>query len=312
MHAVNDFPPSADDLEAPADDLVAGYALVAAAIAYLQAHRLAQPSLAELAAALDCPPARLQRQFAALAGVSPKRFLQILTKEHARVLLAQSADVLSAAFAAGLSSPGRLHDLMVTTEAATPGEIGRLGAGLALRYAFLPTPFGRALAAATARGLAFLGFADAERGGDEAALADLRRRWPRAALAADPAVAAPLAPALARLGGVASGTAPRRPLHLLLAGSNFQVKVWEALLAIPPGRLLSYSALAQAVGRPDAVRAVAGAVGRNPLSVLIPCHRVIRESGDLGGYHWGLPRKIALLACEARGAEAQAAAACAG
>lgn len=284
--------------EAAGDEAVAGYTLVARAIAYLQQHRQAQPSLAELAAALDCAPVRLQRRFAALAGVSPKRFLQILTKEHARALLAGSADVLDVAHATGLSGPGRLHDLMITAEAATPGEIGCRGAGLALRYAFLPTPFGRALAAATARGLAYLGFADAERGGDAAALADLRSRWPRATLQADEAVAAPVAPALARVGGVVSGAAPARPLHLLLAGSNFQIKVWEALLRLPAGRLASYTALARAAGRPDAVRAVAGAVGRNPLAVLIPCHRVIRESGELGGYHWGLPRKVALLACE--------------
>jgi AraC family transcriptional regulator, regulatory protein of adaptative response / methylated-DNA-[protein]-cysteine methyltransferase len=283
-----------------------GYALVARAIRYLQQHSSSQPSAAELAAALGCEPGLLHRRFSALAGVSPKRFVQYLTKEHARALLAQSTDVLGAALAAGLSSPGRLHDLMVTTEALTPGEVGRLGAGVRLDYAFAGSPFGRVLAAATARGLAFLGFVDEDAGGDAAALADLRQRWPRATLMQDDAVAAIVARAFAGFAqaAAAGGTAPR-PLHLLLAGTNFQIKVWEALLAVPAGRLVSYSALARAVGRPDAVRAVAGAVGRNPLSVLIPCHRVIRESGELGGYHWGLPRKIALIACESARREAR-------
>jgi AraC family transcriptional regulator, regulatory protein of adaptative response / methylated-DNA-[protein]-cysteine methyltransferase len=275
----------------------ASYALVARAIRHLQQHRMAQPSLADLAAALGCEPLTLQRQFGALAGVTPKRFVQYLTKEHARHLLADASDVLGATLASGLSSPGRLHDLMVTTEALTPGEVGRLGAGVQLRYAFGASPFGRVLAATTPRGLAFLGFVDADAGGDAAALADLTQRWPRADFVEDEAVLAVIERVFAGLAARARGAA-QRPLHLLLAGTNFQIKVWEALLAIPAGRLVSYSALARAVGRPDAVRAVAGAVGRNPLSVLIPCHRVIRESGELGGYHWGLPRKIALIACE--------------
>jgi AraC family transcriptional regulator of adaptative response/methylated-DNA-[protein]-cysteine methyltransferase len=284
-----------------------GYALVERAIRYLQQHRSEQPSADHLARALGCPVATLQRKFAALAGVSPKRFVQYLTKEHARSMLAQSADVLSTTLATGLSSPGRLHDLMVTTEAMTPGEVGRLGAGVALGYGFAPSPLGRVLAAASARGLAFLGFVDADAGGDEAALADLRGRWPRAALRADPAVADLVERVFAGFGSDPARAVARRPLHLLLAGTNFQIKVWEALLAVPAGNVVSYSALARAIGRPQAVRAVAGAVARNPLSVLIPCHRVIRESGDLGGYHWGLPRKIALLARESARRDSMAA-----
>jgi len=275
------------------------YALVDRAIRYLQAHGRVQPSLDDLATALDCDAVALQRQFSALAGVSPKRFVQFLTKEHARALLVQSADVLSTSLAAGLSSPGRLHDLMIATEALTPGEVGRLGAGVRLEYAFARTPFGRTLAAASQRGLAFLGFVDDDRGGDAAALADLRQRWPRADLAAGDAATDILGRAFERLWQRTTQTAARPvPLPLLLSGTNLQLKVWEALLAVPEGRLVSYSTLAHAVGRPDAVRAVATAVGRNPLSILIPCHRVIRESGELGGYHWGLPRKIALIACE--------------
>lgn len=268
----------------------AQFALVARAIAWLSERRHAQPSLAELATALGTSESSLQRTFSAFAGISPKRFLQYLTKEHARALLFDSQDVLSAALASGLSGPSRLHDLLVSTEAMTPGEIGRLGAGVRLSYGYVETPLGRALAATTERGLAFLGFVDDE-GGDEAALADLRSRWPRAALQADAEVAA-------RLAGLMPHWRADRPLHLVLAGTNFQIKVWEALLAIPEGKVVSYTQLARAVGRPDAVRAVASAVGRNPISVLIPCHRVIRESGDLGGYHWGLPRKITLLAME--------------
>ena len=267
------------------------YATVAHAISYLQAHAGRQPSLSELARAVGRNEFQLQRAFSGFAGVSPKRFLQYLTKEHAKRLLAESSDVLDAAYQSGMSGPGRLHDLMVTCEALTPGEIRRRGAGVKLRCGFGETPLGRALAAFTSRGLAYFGFVDAESGGDGAALDDLRQRWPSAALAADRAVGSKVAGMFGRWreGG---------PLHLVLLGTNLQLKVWEALLAIPEGRVTTYSRLAQAVERPDAVRAVASAVARNPVSVLIPCHRVIRGSGDLGGYHWGLPRKAALIALE--------------
>ena len=279
------------DAAAPAPD--ATYRLVALAIQYLQDNVRRQPTLAELSLRLQVSESGLQRAFSAFAGVSPKRFLQYHTKEHARALLLGSADVLTATLEAGLSSPGRLHELMITTEALTPGEVGRGGAGVELRYAFGPTPLGRALAARSARGLAFLGFVDPEGSddGDATALADLRGRWPAARLLEDAAVQGSIEAAFARWRS-------DRPLHLVLAGTNLQIKVWEALLRIPEGRLATYTQLARAVGRPDAVRAVASAVGRNPLSVLIPCHRVIRESGELGGYHWGLPRKGALIALE--------------
>jgi AraC family transcriptional regulator of adaptative response/methylated-DNA-[protein]-cysteine methyltransferase len=275
------------DLTAPSEP----YRLVAAAITYLQAHATRQPGLDDVAQAVGVSGSTLQRTFSAFAGVSPKRFLQYLTKEHARQLLAVSHDVLSATYEAGLSSPGRLHDLLVNCEAMTPGEVRRRGAGVVLRYGLVDTPLGRALAANNDRGLAFLGFVDDETGGFETALGELRSRWPAAQLMPDQAVAGYIARVFARWRDGA-------PLHLQLTGTNFQIKVWEALLAIPAGRLVSYSQLARRVGRADAVRAVAGAVGRNPVSVLIPCHRVIRDSGDLGGYHWGLSRKAALIALE--------------
>jgi len=307
--ANGDTTPARGGCTAPDRGERSDFALVARAIGHLQRNRGAQPSLAQLAAALGCAPATLQRRFSALAGVTPKRFVQYLTKEHARRLLAESADVLGASLAVGLSSPGRLHDLMVATEALSPGEVGRLGAGVELRHACCESPFGRVLAATSTRGLAFLGFVDDDAGGATAARAELRQRWPRAALVADAQVAQVVDRVFERFAAAPAAARAARPLHLLLVGTNFQIKVWEALLAIPEGRLVSYRSLARAVGRPQAVRAVAGAVGRNPLSVLIPCHRVIRESGELGGYHWGLARKIALIASESARREARSPAA---
>jgi AraC family transcriptional regulator of adaptative response/methylated-DNA-[protein]-cysteine methyltransferase len=275
-----------------APDVGSAYETVAVAIRYLQQHAAEQPELAQVARAVGASEATLQRAFSRFAGVSPKRFLQYLSKEHAQRLLAGAHDVLGAALGAGLSGPGRLHDLLVSCEALTPGEVRRRGAGVTLRHGFGTSPFGRVLAATTPRGLAYLGFVDA---GDAAALADLRARWPLAVLQPDDAVAAVIARIAAGLDHAAGGA----PLHLALGGTNLQIKVWEALLRLAPGSAVTYTGLATAVGRPDAVRAVASAVGRNPVAVLIPCHRVLREGGALGGYHWGLPRKAALLAREA-------------
>jgi len=275
------------------------YAAVAEAISYLQRHSRRQPGLAEVAAAVGLSQDALQRSFSRFAGVSPKRFLQFLSKEHALRLLGASHDVLDAALASGLSGPGRLHDLMVSCEALTPGEIRRGAAGVTLAYAYADTPLGRALAATSPRGLAFLGFVDPQAGGDAAAWADLRGRWPGANLVADAQAASALLQAFA---GWDTGVRAA-PLPLLLRGTNLQLKVWEALLAVPAGTVLTYGRLAAAVGRPGAVRAVASAVGRNPISVLIPCHRVLRAGGALGGYHWGLPRKAALLAWESAQSE---------
>lgn len=276
------------DLEQAAAD----YARVERAILFLAQQHERQPSLAELAAHVGLSPHHLQRLFGRWAGITPKRFLQFVTKEHAKALLAASADVLTASCEAGLSGPGRLHDLFVACEALTPGEFKRQGEGLAVAYGFHPSPFGECLLAVTRRGICGLAFVD--EGGRSRALETLAARLPRADLHEDVAETRPYVErAFAPL------AAGRGPLHLLLKGTNFQLKVWEALLRIPPGRVASYRDIAVAVGAPGAARAVGQAVGANPVAYLIPCHRVIRSAGDLGGYHWGLARKQAMLGWEA-------------
>jgi len=278
------------------------YAVVAAAIRFVRAHARQQPSLDELAAHVGLSPSHLQRVFSAWAGISPKRFLQFLTKEHARRLLRESRDVLGTSIEAGLSGPGRLHDLMVSCEALTPGEVGALGEGLCLHFGFSGTPLGRIIAAVTPRGVCYLQFVDES---DDDAEAGLREEWPCAGFERDdPAIAA-----LAR--SMFDDYRPDRPLALLLRGTNFQIKVWEALLRIPPGRTIAYGDLASFSGVPGAARAVGSAVARNRIAVLVPCHRVIRESGEIGEYRWGSERKSALLcyeeACRLRSAPAQSA-----
>ena len=282
------------DLAPPASD--GAYATVAAVIRYLLRHAGEQPDLAALARHAGLSEFHLQRTFGDWAGISPKRFLQFLTKEHAKAALRASADVLDASLAAGLSGPGRLHDLLVACEAVTPGEVRALGARLVIHHGLAGTPFGRALVAWTSRGVCHLRFADA---GEPAALEDLAREWPRATLVREPAGAAALA---AR---IFAPVAARRdtPLRVMLRGTNFQIMVWQALLRLPEGALVAYGDLARALAHPGAARAVAGAVARNPVACLIPCHRVIRETGALGGYRWGLERKAALLAREAARSE---------
>lgn len=266
------------------------YAVVAQAIRYLREHAQQQPTLAELAQAVHLSEFHLQRVFAAWAGISPKRFLQYLTKEYARQALQEAQDVLSVSHASGLSGAGRLHDLMVSCEAMTPGEIKSGGAGVTLGWGCASTPFGEALAGWTGRGLCSLAFLD----GDEAArFAELAAAWPAAQLQRDDAQAQHL------MGQVFPGTPQPGRLHLLLRGTNFQLKVWEALLRLPPGRRVSYSQLAAMAGVPRAQRAVGSALAANQIAWLIPCHRVIRESGDSGHYRWGDERKAALLAWEA-------------
>lgn len=282
----------------------ADYALVAAAIEYLETHHTAQPDLDQLAATLGISPGHLQRVFRRWAGISPKRFLQFLTVEHAKELLAQSHSVLDATYSAGLSSPSRLHDLFITVEAMTPGEFKAGGAGLTIYYGFHTTPFGACLVAMTARGVCALSFVGAA--GAAAEVAALAARWPAATLVPDAAQTAGVAAQLfAPLGGQ-SATAPtsRTPIRLLLAGTNFQVKVWEALLRVPVGCVTTYAEVAGAVGQPTASRAVGSAVGANPIAYLIPCHRVIRRTGVIKDYRWGSTRKKAMLGWEAAHAAA--------
>ncbi|MEL6196928.1 MAG: bifunctional helix-turn-helix domain-containing protein/methylated-DNA--[protein]-cysteine S-methyltransferase [Pseudomonadota bacterium] len=262
---------------------------MAEALRYLEANRTEQPSLDDVAAAVGLSPAHFQRAFSAWVGVSPKRYLQYLTVDHARRLLSERFTVLDTAFETGLSGPSRLHDLFLRWEAMTPGDYAARGAGLTLTWDRCETPFGEALAFATPRGLAGLAFT-AETG-MEGAMADMTARWPEAVYRHDP-------DALAEVRKALSFSDPGVPLKLALYGAPFQLKVWEALLAIPSGQVTTYAEIARVIGNPKAVRAVGTAVGRNPISWLIPCHRAIRRDGALGGYHWGLGVKRALLAWE--------------
>ena len=268
----------------------ADYARVERAIRFLEAHAESHPSLADVARSAGLSPAHFQRLFTRWAGLSPKRFLQFLAKEHAVAQLRRSATVLDAAWDAGLSGPGRLHDLLVSAEAATPGEVASGGRGVSIAWGFHPTPFGECLLGVTARGICHLSFVGP--GGRRAALADLGRRWPRASLREDRALASRTAERVFAGSG-------RGKLRLHLAGTNFQLKVWEALLRIPPGAATTYGDVARRVGRPTAARAVASAVGANPVAWIIPCHRVLRSVGTLGGYRWGLDRKRAMPGWEA-------------
>jgi len=275
-----------------ADSPAYHYAVIARAIDRIDAAGGAALPLERLAADLNMSPAHFQRVFSRWVGVSPKRYQQYLTLDHARRLLAERFTMLETAGAVGLSGSGRLHDLFVTWEAMSPGDYARAGEGLTIRHGWFDSPFGPVLAMGTDRGLCGIGFAAAA--GDAAAMADLSGRWPRASFVEDPAALAPWVTAAFGGGGAA-------PLHVI--GGPFQIKVWEALLAIPSGHVTTYSEIAQAIGHPKAVRAVGTAVGRNPVSWLIPCHRALRKSGGLGGYHWGLPLKRAMLAYEAARAE---------
>ena len=271
------------------------YQLIAAAIAWLETNRLEQPSLDDLARHLAISPYHLQRLFTRWAGISPKRFLQFLTIEHAKELLAQSHNLLDTAYASGLSGPGRLHDLFVNVEAMTPGEFKAGGKGLAIRYGVHPTPFGPCLLAVTERGVCGLTFANG--GGMAGEIDALHARWPAAHLVEDCAGTAAIAARIFAPQDSAGRVSDLLPL--LLAGTNFQIKVWEALLRIPAGSVCTYEDIAQGIGQPSAARAVGGAVGANQVAYLIPCHRVIRKSGVIQDYRWGSTRKKAMLGWEA-------------
>jgi AraC family transcriptional regulator of adaptative response/methylated-DNA-[protein]-cysteine methyltransferase len=238
-------------------------------------------------------PTRLQKLFTRWAGLSPKAFLQAVTLDHARRLLEQSATVLDTTYEVGLSGPGRLHDLFVTHEAVTPGAVRARGEGILIRYGFHPSPFGSALIMATDYGLAGLAFADD--GAESATLADMMGRWPRADYVRNEIATEPLA----RRVFEPRRWRPETPLRVVLIGSDFEIRVWQTLLKVPFGCVTTYSNVAQAIDRPRAARAVGAAVGRNPISFVVPCHRVIGRGGGLTGYHWGLTRKRAILGWEA-------------
>jgi AraC family transcriptional regulator of adaptative response/methylated-DNA-[protein]-cysteine methyltransferase len=249
-------------------------------------------SLEAIAAEMGMSPAHFQRVFSRWVGVSPKRYQQFLALDHAKTLLRERFSTLDASNAAGLSGSGRLHDLFVRWEAMSPGEFARKGAGLTIYWGWFESLFGPALVMGTEKGICGMGFS-AEMG-EEATMRDLVSRWPEADFVEEPARLR--AWVLAAFGG-GNGAPEKAPLVLI--GAPFQIKVWEALLSIPSGHVTTYSEIAEAVGSPRAVRAVGTAVGRNPISWLIPCHRALRKSGGLGGYHWGLPMKRAMLAHEA-------------
>ncbi len=252
-----------------------------------------QPELEDLSALLGVSPVQLQRTFQRWCGLTPKGFLQAVTLDHARRMLESGLPLLEASMELGLSGPGRLHDLFVTHEAMSPGEWKTRGAGLEIAYGFHDSRFGRALVMSTSRGLCGLAFADD--GGESAALSDMTRRWPDAVYTENTAATAPYA---ARAFDQTMWKAGQ-PLRVVLIGTDFEVRVWEGLLTIPLGKLNTYSGLAAQIGKAGASRAVGAAVGKNPISFVVPCHRVIGKSGALTGYHWGLTRKRAMLGWEA-------------
>jgi AraC family transcriptional regulator of adaptative response/methylated-DNA-[protein]-cysteine methyltransferase len=271
----------------------ADYDVVRRAIGHIRGHWREQPEIDAIAEAAGVTPTELHHLFRRWAGLTPKAFLQALTLDGARQLLRDSASVLDATYEVGLSGPGRLHDLFVTHEAMSPGEWKSGGEGLTVFFGFHPSPFGSALVMATERGLAGLAFADP--GEERAALADMKARWPRAAYVEDSARTA----AIARRIFDSSQWQQDKPLRVVLIGTDWEVRVWETLLQIPMGRLTTYSDIASKIRKPAAARAVGAAVGKNPVSFVVPCHRVVGKSGDLTGYHWGITRKRAMLGWEA-------------
>jgi len=285
------------------------YIRIEAALAYLSRHAEAQPALADVAAHVGLSEHHLQRVFTRWAGISPKRFLQFQTVESAKTLLRDSRSVLDTTYSTGLSSGGRLHDLFITLEAMTPGEFKSGGAGLTISTGFHESPFGECLIAVTDRGVCGLSFVlDGDR---ELALSELRNRWPGALLVENiDATQLAAQRIFAAWEGASWNPAPSadtdedvtpKPLSVLVRGTNFQVRVWEALLRIPPGAVATYEDIASAVGQGGATRAVGSAIARNPVAYLIPCHRVIRKAGAFGNYHWGAARKVAMLMRESAG-----------
>ena len=273
------------------------HADVAAAIDYLVRHYAEQPSLDDVAEVAGISPHHFQRTFKAWTGVSPKRFLQYVTLGHAKRMLSETASLLDASLDLGLSGPGRLHDLFVACEAVTPGEYKQKGLGLAIRYGVHDSPLGRVLIGVTGRGICSLGFV--EDGEEDDCVRALAKKWPNADIIED-AQSTKVA-AEAAFDFVFSNNKGAEAPRLLLSGTNFQIKVWEALMRIPRGGVVSYQDIARVVCTTKAVRAVGGAVGANPIALLIPCHRVILKSGVLHNYRWGVARKRAILALEQAG-----------
>jgi AraC family transcriptional regulator of adaptative response/methylated-DNA-[protein]-cysteine methyltransferase len=271
------------------------YRTVSDIIALLTEDYQAQPSLEAIARKIGQDPTELQKTFTRWAGLSPKAFLQAVTIDHAKRLLRdENMPLLETSYELGLSSPGRLHDLFVTHEAMSPGEWKSGGAGLEIRHGFHDSLFGRALVMITDRGLCGLAFAD-DQAGEPEALRDMTSRWPGATYVHDVEATRPYAD---RIFDPARWN-PSEPLRVVMIGTDFQIRVWEQLLEIPIGRLCTYSDIATRIGVPKASRAVGAAVGRNPVSFVVPCHRAIGKSGALTGYHWGLTRKRAMLGWEA-------------
>ena len=268
------------------------YGRIAEAIRYITENQSEQPDLDTLAAHIGMSPHHFQRTFSDWAGVSPKKFLKALTLQDAKQRLRASESVLDASFGAGLSGPGRLHDLFVSTDAVTPGEYKSQGDGMTFLYGIHPSPFGPCLVVVNDRGLTGLSFVDGE---EQDAIAYQRRHWENADWTRDQAMTRPYVDQIFHF----DRHAPDTSIKILLRGSPFRVKIWEALLRVPSGTVTSYGNLANHIGRPGAARAVAGAVANNLIGIVIPCHRVIRESGALAGYRWGETRKAAVLGVEA-------------
>ena len=277
---------------AASDNPTADYERVRRILAFITENWRDQPSLEAIAEHVGLSTTHVHHLFRRWCQLTPKAFLAAITLDNAKALLADSASVLDATYEVGLSGPGRLHDLFVVHEAMTPGDYKGGGAGLLMRFGFHPSPFGEAILVATERGLAGLGFVD--EGDRTAALADMRRRWPRAEYVEDQDATAPLA---RRIFNPADWR-PETPLRIVMIGTDFEIRVWETLLRIPLGRAATYSGIASHIGRPSAARAVGAAVGKNPISFVVPCHRVFGRSGALTGYHWGLTRKQAMLGWE--------------
>lgn len=285
--------PHVDGTAVPRTENASDYELVRRTIEYVSGHWLDHPSLEEIAGNVGASPDMVQRSFNRWAGLTPKSFMQAITMDHARQLLQQSATVLDTAYEVGLSGAGRLHDLFVTHEGMPPGIYRARGAGLTITWGLHPSPFGTAVVLTTTHGLAGLAFAD--EGGEEPAFEDMARRWPNAEYVRDDAATAGMAKRIFDR----KEWKPDQPLRVVMIGTDFEVRVWETLLRIPMGAATTYSDVAETIGNPKAVRAVGTAVGKNPISFVVPCHRVLGKSGGLCGYHWGLTRKKAILGWEA-------------